>query len=90
MFSLNKCLVRACHNLSISSVDENGQLSTDKCYCLDHSPNPGKLQKDIYLYIMNNDKIVGLNASGMTFMGIENSTAVTSCTQPSQTAIQKD
>ena len=71
MFSLNKCLVRACHNLSISTIGEDGNIAEDKSYCLDHSPNPGKIQQDIFKYINTHEKIVGLNASGMTFLNMD-------------------
>lgn len=67
MFSLNKCLVHACMHQAISTIDENGNITEKKGYCLDHIPNPGKTQDDIKNYIHNHDFIVGLNAEGMTF-----------------------
>ena len=71
MFSLNKCLVHACNNLALSTFDENGNISNEKNYCLEHIPNPSKMQQDIYNYIKTHDKIVGLNTVGMTFTDID-------------------
>ena len=66
MFTLNKCAVRACNNLAISTIDESGEISNSKNYCLDHIPNPGKAQQLIFDYIQKHDTIIGLNISGMT------------------------
>ena len=71
MFSLNKCLVRACTHQAISTIDENGNITENKGYCLDHIPNPGKTQEDIKNYIKNHDVIVGLNAAGLTFLNVD-------------------
>lgn len=71
MFTLNKCIVRACNNLAVSKIDENGNIVEDKGYCLDHIPNPGKVIQDILNYIKNHDTIIGLNAAGMSFQGID-------------------
>ena len=93
MFTLNKCIVRACGNLAVSKIDENDNIVADKGYCLDHTPNPGKVTQDILNYIKNHDKIMGLNATGMTFSGIDRknaSSAATLCTALSQTFIPRD
>lgn len=71
MFGQNKCLVHCCKNLSLSSIDENGNISEEKNYCLDHIPNPGKAMNDIYGYISTHDKIIGLTACGMIFKDID-------------------
>ena len=67
MFTQNKCLVPYCHNNAISLFDENGNISDEKGYCIDHIPDPGKAKQDIYEYIKNHEKIIGLNASGLIF-----------------------
>lgn len=71
MFVQNKCLVLRCRNNALSSFDENGNLTDDKNYCLDHSPNPGKAKEQIYEYISTHDIIVGLNACGLIFSDID-------------------
>jgi len=67
MFTQNKCLVHYCRNLAISTFDEQGNLTDEKNYCLDHLPNPGKAKEDIYKYIDEHEIIVGLNACGLIF-----------------------
>lgn len=71
MFAFNKCLVRACNNLAVSLIDDSGEIVELKTYCLDHIPNPAKIQADIYNYIKTHDVIVGLNTAGMTFSEID-------------------
>lgn len=71
MFSLNKCLARACNNIAVSTINEKGEITEDKNYCIDHSPNPGKLHQDIINYINTHDKIVGLCANGLTFSNMD-------------------
>ena len=71
MFTENPCLVRHCRNNALSTFDENGNLTEEKSYCLDHIPDPGKLKQDIYNYIKNNNKIIGLCASGLIFQDID-------------------
>ena len=68
---MNKCRVRACHNIAVSTFDENGEITENKGYCIDHSPNPGKSKEDILKYIATHEKIVGLNANGMTFSDMD-------------------
>lgn len=71
MFIQNKCLVHFCNNNALSTFDENGNITENKNYCLDHIPDPGKAKDDIYSYILNNEKIIGLNASGLIFTDID-------------------
>jgi uncharacterized protein YjbI with pentapeptide repeats len=70
MYTLNKCLVRSCRNLALSTFDENGNITENKNYCLDHIPDPGKIKEQIYNYINTHDKIIGLNTAGITFTDI--------------------
>ena len=71
MFTQNKCLVHYCRNLALSTFDEDGNITDGKNYCLDHIPDPGKFKADIYKYISEHDKIVGLNVCGLYFSDIE-------------------
>ena len=71
MFTQNKCLVHYCRNLALSTFDKDGNISDDKNYCLDHIPDPGKFKEQIYKYIAEHDKIVGLNVSGLLFSDID-------------------
>ncbi len=71
MFAQNKCLVHYCRNLAISTFDEEGNLTDEKNYCLEHIPDPGKFKAQVYKYITEHDKIVGLNVSGLLFENID-------------------
>lgn len=71
MFEQNKCLVHYCRNLALSTFDEQGNLSAEKNYCLDHIPDPGKVKDEVYKYIAEHEKIIGLNASGLIFSNID-------------------
>ena len=70
MFTQNTCCVHHCRNIALSTFDDEGNLTEEKNYCLDHIPNPGKAKEDIYRYIRTHDKIVGLNACGLIFSDV--------------------
>ncbi len=71
MFSTNKCLVRACHHIAVSTFNEAGEIAEEKNYCIDHSPNPEKVHQDVIKYINTHEKIVGLCANGLTFADMD-------------------
>lgn len=71
MFAQNSCLVRHCQNIALSTFDENGNLTEEHNYCLDHIPNPGKFKSDIYNYINSHEKIIGLTCCGLFFENID-------------------
>ena len=54
MFTKNTCLVHHCRNIALSTFDEDGNLTEEKSYCLDHIPDPGKAKDDIYKYLFMN------------------------------------
>lgn len=71
MFAQNKCLVASCTKMSLSTFSDHGELKEIRGFCLDHSPHPGADKEAIMDYIRKNDKIVGLNASGLIFSDID-------------------
>ena len=71
MFTLNKCLVHSCKNLSLPVFDKTNGMTEERGYCLNHTPDPGRAKKSIYDYITTHDTIVGLNASGIIFRDID-------------------
>ena len=71
MFTINKCLVNSCQDDALSSFDEFGNIKTERGYCIDHTPDPGRTQAEIYNYIKNHEKIIGLNACGIIFKDID-------------------
>ena len=71
VFTQNKCLVHYCKNNALSTFDQDGNLTEEKNYCLDHIPDPGKAKNEIYNYISTHDKIVGLNACGLILKDLD-------------------
>ena len=71
MFTQNRCLVHYCKNNALSTFSEDGEITDERSYCLDHIPNPGKAKEDIYKYFTTHDKIVGLKACGLLFENID-------------------
>ncbi|MCQ2611634.1 MAG: pentapeptide repeat-containing protein [Treponema sp.] len=71
MFSQNNCLEPGCLHVSLSTFDEDGTIIESSGYCFNHTKDKEKAKEDIYNYIKNHDKIVGLNAAGLTFENID-------------------
>ena len=71
MFTFNKCLVKSCPNDAVSIIDKNGKIADTKTYCINHIPNPAKIQADIYKYIREHDSITGLNVYGLSFKNLD-------------------
>lgn len=70
MFSYKKCACPDCSVPAVSTTDNFGNLILSD-YCYSHSLNQQEIQERIYDFIRRNDKIVGLNASGLTFENID-------------------
>ena len=71
MFVYKKCSEHNCTHFAISDFDSNGNLIESGEFCYAHAPDKDAIQKKIYDYINSHDKIIGLNASGMTFTNID-------------------
>lgn len=71
MFTQNKCLVHHCQHNALSAFDEDGNITEEKNYCLDHIPNPGMVKENICKYIHEHEKIIGLNACGIFFSDMD-------------------
>lgn len=80
MFELNLCKCEKCSKLALSYFDENGELvkdfdlhtkqnNSDFGFCLEHHPEKEKISAQIKKYISQHEKIVGLNASEISFCG---------------------
>lgn len=68
MFKLNICSNPTCKHNSLSQIDTvNGLILEENGYCIDHTPNREQVEQEIIEYIKKNEKIVGLNASGLNF-----------------------
>ncbi len=71
MFELNTCIHPSCQRAALSTIDETGCLTTRPNYCLKHIPQPEQIKDAIYEYIRTHQKIIGLNACGLTFTDID-------------------
>ena len=70
MFDKFKCAKPGC-NMAPLSLIIDGKKQSFGGYCLRHTVDQEKVTEDFYKYIMENDKIVGLNVAGITFDGME-------------------
>lgn len=71
MFSFSKCSHPGCSHFAISDFDSQGNLIENGTYCYAHTKNKDEIVKKIYNYVREHDKIIGLNASGITFSNID-------------------
>ena len=71
MYIQQSCAVPECTRAALSQFDAAGELVEGAGCCLEHSPDPEKVRNDIYTYIQSHEKIIGMNASGITFMDID-------------------
>ena len=68
---MNVCNHPGCHHSSLSYIDSQGNLTDRSFFCINHVSDPNEVKNVIYDYIRSHKKIVGLNASGLTFTDID-------------------
>ncbi|MBQ2601049.1 MAG: pentapeptide repeat-containing protein [Treponema sp.] len=71
MYLFNQCQYPGCRASAVSTVTPDGELCESEGFCMKHASNPEKLNDDIKNYILEHDKIVGLNANHMVFDGLD-------------------
>ncbi len=71
MYLFNQCQYPGCRAFAVSSITDDGKICESDGFCMKHSANPEKLNDDIKKYIMEHDKIVGINASNMVFDNLD-------------------
>lgn len=71
MFEPNNCIHPDCNRIALSHIGADGDIACKPGYCLRHSPDPEAAKDSIYGYIRARQKIVGLNACGLTFTDID-------------------
>lgn len=71
MYAHNNCIELDCRNEAISTFNSFGELTDKDGFCYEHSPSKEQITEDIYNYIRQHNKIVGLNASGIVFENID-------------------
>jgi uncharacterized protein YjbI with pentapeptide repeats len=67
MFNLKKCEHPSCQNPILCLSDEQNVQKFN--FCLLHTPDAKQAQEAVYHYIGTHDKIVGMDASFVTFTG---------------------
>lgn len=71
MFAMNTCSQPGCHRSALSLFDREGNLIDGNFFCIKHVEYPDLVKESVYKYIRTHHKIVGLNASGLTFADID-------------------
>jgi len=72
MFTANKCLCPDCNDSALSTIDfENDAIKDFPGYCINHSPNVQETTENIIKYVQTHEKIIGLNANGITFENMD-------------------
>src|SRR5574344_1648879 len=71
MYTLNSCMVPECPHLSLSSFDSDGNLLEIPGHCFEHTKDKDKFLAQLHDYVVSHEKIVGLNAYGISFDDID-------------------
>lgn len=71
MFQQNKCQKEGCEKMALTVFNYYGEIAEGENFCFEHLPNPEKTREDVFNYINQHQKIIGLNASGITFENID-------------------
>lgn len=71
MYTYNKCKCEDCKSQALSVFDQNMEITEESGWCLEHHPDREKVISQIYEYIQNHDKIIGLTACGIEFNGLD-------------------
>ncbi|HTO35006.1 MAG TPA: hypothetical protein VLZ72_02120, partial [Flavobacterium sp.] len=71
MFSYVICQHPSCQKTAVSNYSKDTKTLSTHEYCFEHSPIASQIEEYIYEYIKSNDKIVGLNASGISFQNLD-------------------
>ncbi|MBR7080056.1 MAG: pentapeptide repeat-containing protein [Treponema sp.] len=71
MYLFHKCEYPHCKSYAISRVNQEKDLLEDGTFCLKHCPSPEEESASIISYIMAHDKIINLNADGISLDNLE-------------------
>ncbi len=71
MFSYKNCSFPGCVHFAISDFNPDGSLIESGDFCYAHTENKDEIQQKVFDYIKSHEKIIGLNASGITFTNID-------------------
>ena len=71
MYQLNRCQCPGCKKPSLSNFDAEGNILETPGFCLEHTPNKAEQIHCIRKYVLEHDKIVGLNAPEIKIENID-------------------
>ncbi len=71
VFVLHNCTHPGCTHTAVTMFDKNGEMDMGQSLCLEHCGNAEEVQNAIYNYIAKHDKIIALNAPGITFSDMD-------------------
>ena len=71
MYAFNPCMYPGCRKQALSSFDSSGNLSEAPGFCLEHQKDAEEILYKMRNYILSHEKIVGLNASGITVSDLD-------------------
>lgn len=71
MFSQNNCIEPDCCNSSLSFFSSENEIIEKPNYCIEHCTDKEAITKQIYEYINQHEKIIGLNVAGIVFENID-------------------
>jgi len=71
MFSITSCAHPSCQKSALSYYDADKDSLLTHEYCYEHSPKAAEITNSLYEYIASHDKIVGMNASGISFANMD-------------------
>ena len=70
MFTINKCQCPECKKPALSSFNDN-EITDEPGYCFEHTEDKKAYLAHLKKFIESHDKIVGLNAYGITVQGMD-------------------
>lgn len=70
MFTINKCQCPECKKTALSSFNDN-EIIDEPGYCFEHTEDKKAYLAHLKKFIESHDKIVGLNAYGITVQGMD-------------------
>ena len=71
MYVMNFCTTPGCKNTALSSFASDGTLIEKSLFCYDHTEDKKAVTDKIIEYINSHEKIVGLDACGISFADID-------------------
>ncbi|HBD67879.1 MAG TPA: pentapeptide repeat-containing protein [Treponema sp.] len=71
MFKKNLCMHLGCKKLALSQIDDDGNITDEPGYCIEHLENPSESVNKIRNYLLTHDKIINLNIESLSISGVD-------------------